>query len=214
MFSKKLVALTCAVFMVGLLVGLLSFRNDFASFKSVSVESDIVHAYFKVYNVSQDSGIGYGKLVSYVVVLNITNPSDTTLRLSWLTMALAENGTRTGTSVSLNSFLRYQRDFSETTMDNYWYPHTSRLVAFSQTGFMPDGGLNFLNGQKSALFYSDASCVATEGRGSGSAIIFKELQLNNVSQGEFVYGTTFRPGAYFFFDDDSIDLSYGSIPMR
>jgi hypothetical protein len=213
-FSKKLALLTCIVFVVGLLIGVLSFRNDFSSFKSVSVESDIVQAYFKVYNVSQDSGIGFAKMVSYVVVLNVTNPSDITLRFSSLTMALAQNGTKTGTGVSLNGFLHYQRDFSETIMDNYLYPHTSRLVAFSQTGSMPQIGIDFLDHQHNALFYADLYCAATEGRGGGNVIIFKQLPLNTLSQDEFAYGKTFAPGNYFFFDDDSLSLSFSNGQVR
>ncbi len=214
MFRKKLIALICIVFAIGLLSGVLAFRNDLTSYKSVPLESDIVQAYFKVYNVTQDSGIGFGKMVSYVIVLNITNPSDTVVSLSSLRMALAQSGTRTRSSVSLNSIFSYERDFSDRNTDHFIYPHTSRLIPFSQTGFMPEIGLDFLNQQHNALFYADLSCVSTEGRGGGDAIIFKQIPLNTVSPDEFVYGTTFSAGNYFFFNDYNLGISFSGGQIR
>ncbi len=208
MFSKKLIALICIMFVVGLLIGVVSFRNDLISYKSIPIESNIVQAYFKVYNVTQDSGIGFGKMVSYVVVLNITNPSDNLVSLSSVTLALAQNGTRNGNSVNLNSILNYQRDFSERNTDHFVYPHTSRLIPFSQTGFMPEVGLNFLNQQHTALFYAYVSCVGLDGHGSGDAIIFKQLSLTALSQDEFMYGTTFSAGNFFFFNDYDLGISF------
>ncbi len=214
MFGKKLIVLISIVFAVGLLVGIVSFRNDLSSFKSFQVESDIVQAYFKVYNVTQDSGVGFGKMVSYVVVLNITNPSDSVVSLSSLRMALAQNGTRTGSSVSLNSIFSYERDFSDRNTDHFIYPHSSRLIPFSQTGFMPEIGLDFLNQQHEALFYADLSCSSTEWRGGGEAIIFKQIPLNTVSSDEFVYGTTFSEGNYFFFNDYNLGISFSGGQIR
>jgi len=208
MFSKRLVALVCVVFVIGLLIGVVSFSSDLTSYKSLPIEANIVQAYFKVYNVTQDSGVGFEKMVSYVVILNITNPSDYTVSLSTVRLALAQNGSRNEKSVSLNSFLNYERDFSQKNTDSFIYPHSSRLMPFSQTGFMPEVGLDFLNQQHNALFYADVSCVALEGRGGGNVIIFKQLSLNSVSQDEFVYGTTFSAGNYFFFNDYSLGLSF------
>ncbi len=214
MFGKKLIAFICVVFVIGLLVGVLSFRNDLSSYKLVPVESNIVQAYFKVYNVSQDSGIAFGKMVSYVIVLNVTNLSDNSVRLSTLDMSVAQNGSKNGTSVNLNSLLNYQRDFSETNTDNFLYPHTSRLLAFSQTGFMPQIGLDFLNQQHTALFFAHIYCAALDERGGGSKIIYEQLPLNVVGQDEFAYGMMFNPGNYFSFDDDSLGVSFSSGQIR
>lgn len=214
MFSKRLVALICIVFAIGLLIGVVSFSNDLSSYTPLPIESNIVQAYFKVYNVTQDSGIGFGKMVSYVIVLNITNPLDSSVSLSSVRMALAQDGARNGNSVNLNSLLNYERDFSQKNTDSFIDAHTSRLVPFSQTGFMPERGLDFLNQQHSALFYADVSCVALDGGAGGNFIVFKQLPLNQISQDEFVYGTMFSAGNYFFFNDYSLGLSFSGAQER
>jgi hypothetical protein len=77
MYRKSLIASVCAILIAGLLIGIIFFQNHTStSTVNEGVQADVVHAYIKVYDVNQDSGIGYGKLASYVVVLNITNPLD------------------------------------------------------------------------------------------------------------------------------------------
>jgi hypothetical protein len=124
-------------------------------------------------------------------------------------MSIAENGSKNGTAVQLNSILDSQRDFSSSNTEYFWAPHTSKIVAFSQTGFMPERGLEVLN-QRNILIYADVSGVVVDGKGGGSAMIFEYLQMNDLGNEEFVYGTTFGSGNYFFFDDYSIDLSFGN----
>lgn len=214
-YRKLLIASACTILIAGLLIGIVLLQNNFFPPTTNTIQADVVHTYIKVYNVSQDSGIGYGKLASYVIVLNITNPLDNKWRLSGLTMSIAENGSKNGTSVELSSILNSQRDFSNSNTEYYWEPHTSKLVAFSQTGFMPEQGLEILN-RKNILLYADVSGVVIDGKGDdspmigGSAMIFEYLQMNNLGNEEFVNGTTFGPGNYFFFDDYSIDLSFGN----
>lgn len=208
MFRKLLVASVSAIIIAGFLIGIFLAQNNTSLSTANEVQADVVHAYIKVFDVNQNSGIGYGKLASYVVVLNITNQLDSKWRLSGLTMSIAENGSKNGTSVQLSSILNSQRDFSDHNTEYYWEPHTSKLVAFSQTGFMPERGLEVLN--RNILLYADVSGAVVDGKGGSSAMIFEYLPMNNLGNEEFVYGSTFGPGNYFFFDDYSIDLSFGN----
>jgi hypothetical protein len=198
MTQKKLIVLTWIFFIVGLLVGLIAFQNDLASrqWKSYPVEAEIVHAYFKVFNVTEDSGIGYATMISYVFVLNITNLSDTTLRLSKFRLDCA-------------SVFYYLQDFSDQVSDYFFSPHTSRLVGFSQTGGTSELGLKELELRNLVLVgYIDFS--PTEGRGGGGGSVSRQLPLEKISQDEFVYGTTFKAGSYFFFSNENIMLSFGN----
>ncbi len=198
MMQKKLIVLTCVLFVAGLLVGLIVFQSDFASrqWKSYPVEANIVHAYFKVFNVTEDSGIGYATMVSYVFVLNITNLSDTTLRLSRFTLSCA-------------SVFHYTRDFSDQVSDYFFSPHASRLAGFSQTGGTSKLGLEELE-LRNLVVYGGVMFLAIEERGGGTALISTQLPLEKISQDEFVYGTTFKEGSYFFFSNENIRLNFGN----
>jgi len=73
----------CIVFTVELMVGSLALKPDLSDrqYKVYPIKVDIVHAYFKIYNASADSGLRNNIMASYVLALNITNPTDMTLRL-------------------------------------------------------------------------------------------------------------------------------------
>ena len=195
MANKLLVVLICVVFILGLIVGLRVLQNDFpAPRQTIPVEADLVHAYFKVYNVSAGSGVGSSRLVSYVVILNITNPSDTPLRLSEVRI--------------LSSMVDYHRDFGNSN-DNYWSAHSSRQVAFSQTG--PLSGTDALKFGR-LDFIATVGLAVTEGRGGGSTIISKNsLPLTNIGEGEYIYGSTFGKGTYFDFNDEGISIGHSSV---
>lgn len=196
MANKVLVVLICVVFILGLVVGLRVLQSDFpAPRQNVPIEADLVHAYFKIYNVSAESGVGSASLVSYVVILNITNPTDTPLRLSEVMI--------------ISSIVDYHRDFGISN-DYYWSAHSSRQVAFSQTG--PLSGTDALKFGRFD-FIATVGLTVTEGRGGGSTIISKNsLPLTNIGQGEYIYGSTYGKGNYFDFDDEGISI--GQLNLR
>jgi hypothetical protein len=196
---KKYIVLACVLFISGQLIGLIAFQNDFTSrqWTSYPVEADIVHAYFKVFNVTPSSGIGYSTMISYVIVLNITNLSDATLKLSEFRLDCA-------------SVFNYQRDFSGDVSDYFFSPHSSRLVGFSQTGGMSGLGLEELEKRNLVLVgYVDLSPI--EGKGGGGGGISRQLPLEKISGDEFVYSTTFNENSYFFFSNENIKLSYENL---
>ena len=195
MANKVLVVLVCVVLILGLIVGLRVLQSDFPTPRqTVPIEANLIHAYFKIYNVSAGSGVGSSSLVSYVVILNITNPSDTPLRLSEVRI--------------LSSIVDYHRDFG-TSNDYYWSAHSSRQVAFSQTG--PLSGTDSLKFGRFD-FIATVGLMVTEGRGGGSTVISENsLPLKTIGQDEYVYGSTFGNGTYFDFDDQGISIGHSSV---
>jgi hypothetical protein len=193
--NKVLVVLVCVVFILGLIVGLRVLQSDFPTPRqTVPIEANLIHAYFKIYNVSAGSGVGSSSLVSYVVILNITNPSDTPLRLSEVRI--------------LSSIVDYHRDFG-TSNDYYWSAHSSRQVAFSQTGPL-SGTDSFKFGRFD--FIATVGLMVTQGRGGGSTVISENsLPLKTIGQDEYVYGSTFGNGTYFDFDDQGISIGHSSV---
>ena len=199
MLNKKFIALVCIALAAGLLIGLISFRGYFISSReyiSYPVEFEIVHAYFKVFNVTRDSGIGYSRMVSYVIVLNITNLSDAALTLGELQLS--------------SGLFHYVQYFSDHVSENVFYPHTSRFAAFSQTGSISAEGRQALEWQTLdygiILYFS-----ATEGRGGAGGAFSRQMSLKKISQDEFVYGSTFKPGSYLFFNNEGINIGTGTV---
>ena len=132
MYSKKFIVLIFLAIISGLLVGLLSFRDEFeVSAPKFYAEVNIIHAYFQVLNVSRDSGIGPERMVSYVIVLNITNPTEEIFEIRELWMWFGNREESWNTVSFTNNVVSYYNDFESGHSDYYWHPGDSRLVAFS-----------------------------------------------------------------------------------
>ena len=90
--------------------------------------------------------------------------------------------------------------------DYYWSAHSSRLVAFSQTGPLSDPDALKFNRMN---FIATVGLMATTGKDSGSTIIQKTgLLLTGISEDEYVYGTSFGNGYKFGFNDEGISIGF------
>ncbi len=210
--NRTFIVLVCIALAVGLLIGFASFQGDLtrSTYQSYPTEADLLQAYFHVFNASQASGANYGKMAAYILVFNITNPSDQTLLIHRLRVTLAENGSRDGLSFSFSGgTIDLSRDFAGDNMDNFWYPHTSRIVAFSATVGLTNLDMNIFESGK-GVFFSNLSMALEEGRGGGSAIIYKDITLQSLGNDEYVYGDMFGPGHYYSFSDESISTGWES----
>lgn len=202
MLNKKFIALVCLALATGLVVGLVSFRDEFEVWSSYTAEVDVVHVYFHVLNVSQDSGIGFERIVAYIVVLNITNPTGKIFELRELRMSFGANES--------NLVMSYYRDFESGHSDYYWQPGSSRLVAFSATSGIADWGMKVLNSHE-GYFSVDLLTGGLGEQGNVRATSSKKLQLKALGDNEFVYGTEFKAGNYFVFLGDPLDIiEYGN----
>ena len=158
MVNKKLVAFASIVFVVGLVLGTVALRPDFSSnqYKTYPIQAEIVHAYFKTYNTSADSGLSNTMMVSYVFVLNVTNLSDTKLSISQVLLDCA-------------NLFHYTLDYRQGSNDYWFYPHTSRLIAVSQTSGLNSLGLEMLESKGGPVFILAVGLSPSEGRGGGSS---------------------------------------------
>lgn len=195
MMRIKLIAVLFAGLLIGLSIGFLSFQSDFSANTTYPIEVSLVQAYFKVYNTTTESGVGYNTLASYVIVLNVTNPSNTKLRLT--NVQIDEN----------NHIFSYWRDFSKN--NDYWFdPDTSRLIAFAQTSGLT--GLANDAFQSHNLFYTlSASFLPVDGHGHAGIVTDGTMQLRNTGTDEYVYGQIFKDGSYFKFINENGNIDVG-----
>jgi hypothetical protein len=195
MVNKKIVTLTCIVFVVGLLIGLVSLNADITriSDKEYPVEVNLVSAYFKVFNTSADSGIAYKNLLSYILVLNVTNPSDTTLRLSDIQIRTY------GTNI-----FSYERNFPAINTYNF-NSNSSNLIAFSQTTGLDALSVEPFHFSSFMIGCSvSASFTPVQGGGRGGDINSADITVTRISEDEFVYGTFNQTSVVFQSNDGLI----------
>jgi hypothetical protein len=209
-YSKRFIVLLCLALVSGLLVGLLPFRDEFeVSAPKFYAEVNIVHAYFQVLNVSRDSGVFSERMVSYVIVLNITNPTEKIFEIRELWMWFGNREEAPFHTVSFtNLVVSYYNDFESGHSIYYWHPSESRLVAFSMTEAIDDGGLELLKSHEGD--FELHLCTAGLGEQTTSAYesstISQKLQLKTLNDNEFVYGDYFNADRQFGFDSRSLDI--------
>ena len=189
---------------VGLLVGLVSFSNDFFLPKTydVSVTADLIHAYIHLFNVSQNSGIGFNQMATYVFVFNVTNHSNSKLLLEELLTELAVNGSQEGTGYSLSGLAIAYQDFSESAPDGDLQPYESKLIGVVGTCSIENPGMNVFAEDK-GYFLGNLYYSAAQGRGGARNIVFKQISLQSISTDEYLYGGTFEPGDYVYFSNSA-----------
>ena len=209
MYSKRFIILICLALVSGLLVGLLSFRDEFeVAAPEFYAEVNIIHAYFQVLNVSRDSGIFSERMVSSVVVLNITNPTETIFEIRELWMRFGNREESWNTVSFTNIVVSYYNDFESGHSIYSWHPGESRIVAFSLTNAVEDGGIKILNAHEIDVSLD----LYTAGLGEPptpdymASRISQELQLKALNNNEFVYGDYFNADVQFGFDSKYIDI--------
>lgn len=204
--NKQFTILATFALLAGLLVGIVPFRNEFSVSQSYPLEVDVVYAYFRTFKVSEyASGLRNQDLVAYVFVLNVTNPTSEIIIIKFLEIHFAETACRFyGGGVEMrNTAVNYQREFYG-SMDYFWYPNSSRIVAFSGTGELSNLGMAVLNARR-GYFYASLGGATEKGHAEGS--IIKMVLLDNPSIGEFVYNSVFKENERFHFSNYDIDIS-------
>jgi hypothetical protein len=209
--NKKVLVLVVVAIAV---VQSVAFGLAFSEFSELpqedySIEGELVYAYLKTYTVSEDvDGIGNRKLVSYVLVLNITNPNDVPVYLKRAQVDLMENAVQVGTSVSgTNSIIRYTSSLPDNDFSYYWAPHSSRFVAFTATGELSGMALDALQLGKGYFLVKVDGRTETDSHVGGD-LNLEEVPLEVMDNDEYVFNTAFRDNYRFRFWNDDINLAY------
>lgn len=181
------IVFTCIMFIAGLSVGSVFFIGELQPNTTYPIEGRIVYAYFKVSNMSLDSGIGYEKILSYVIVANITNISDATLRI---TQARIDE---------INHIISYRSDFTDNE-DYLFDPNSSRLIAFSKVSGLSGLSLEAFEGSNQLTTTLAVSFSPTEGKGHGGVLSKTSFTLRSISADEYVYSEVNQTSYYLFGD--------------
>jgi hypothetical protein len=190
--------LSCSVFILGLMLSGTFLSADLTPYESFPVNVEIVQIYAKIFNVSASSGIGYDHICSYILILNISNPSESTLKLNQVRIF-----------GDPNNGINYRRDFSEQNTENSVPSNCSRLIALSSLYCIDDTGSGKIITRTWLLTgYLQFSADKTR---SGAHFSFtdNEFKLNRIGDNEYRYGTTFNESSYFVIRDDSINPIFG-----
>jgi hypothetical protein len=209
--QKRIIGLIVAVLVI-LLIG--AFNSAYPTVRvnqeEMVIDGDVIFAYLKTYNVSDAvGGLGSKTLVSYVLVLNITNPNSETIHLTNVLVTLFESAVKEGASVSgTTEIIRYERSIGDNERPSYTgSPNSSKLMAFTATGELDNLDIQALNGGEVFLL------VYLNGRTQAdvhisSELNLKKLSLDIVSETEYQYNTAFLKAHMFSFRNDDPNIKY------
>lgn len=208
MVSKKnFIALSSFALTAGLLVGVVPLYPEFSRLNTYAIKVDVVYAYFKTFSVSSGTpGLSSMPMVSYVILLNISNPTREIVRVKDLKIDFSQNASAIGNHTLMsNGIIRYARTFADHRMEYYWYPNSTRLVAFTATGEISTGGLNALKEGRGYFLITLAG--RTEADAPASDSMLKMVTLETINDEEYVYNTVFEENYRFHFTNDELDIS-------
>lgn len=171
------------------------------------VYGDVVFAYFKTYSVSSNvSGLGSKHLISYVLVLNVTNPNNKTISLCNSLISLYDSAVKEGNSISGETeIIRNQRNFANNDMSYHFYPRSSKLVSLTATGEIDDFELKALKTEQ--MYFMVHLTGQTEADNHvNSELKLKKVALKKVSETEYLYNTAFMNSHIFSFRNDTPNI--------
>ncbi len=183
-------------------IGFISSSQE--NSESSSLQADVVYAYLKTYNVSENvSGLCSGKLVSYVLVLNIRNPTDKDVYIQDVTVYLAGAASKVDLSVEwTNETFGIKHTFNE-AKPLLITKNSERLVPFTATDELSNLGLEPLK-QRKGYFITSVT-----GDSGGAGLALKEVTLEAVNESEYVYNTAFT-NERFRFSNENLIIEFDS----
>ncbi|MCJ7634976.1 hypothetical protein MUP77_21625 [Candidatus Bathyarchaeota archaeon] len=207
---RRIVLFGVLALLLGSLVAALALRQDFSLLEKYEVKADIVYVYLKLLETGENaSGLWRMPMVSYIVVLNVTNPTDRTVRMTDVDFALAElvETGEHGASIS-NPIVRFYRYLPQDHISYFWYPKNSKLVVFSGVREFTSYGNQEL--MQTAIFDSllEIGGRTSEGAYSSSSYVTKRIQLVVVDPYEYVYNTMPGTPRFHYGDDGAEEISF------
>jgi len=208
--NKKIVGSVVILVTILLIISVVNspFSVD-CNDKNYLLNSEIVFAYFKPYETSRNSTVfSSNTLISYVFVLNVTNPNNETVLLDNLLVAFHDFAVKDRNSVSgTTEIIRYCDTFGSNDLDYLLPSKSSRLMAF--TGTSEISSLE-LTGIKNGTIFSSMTMNGNvkENAHVGTGLLFKEMSFDMIHESEWIYNTVFPADQQFSFRNDSPTVAY------
>jgi len=239
--STKLILGSVVALMLGLAVASPILVSNLALTTKVQIEVDVVYAYFGVQDFSSSiTGLWRNHsdpwehtllIVSYFIVLNVTNPSDDLALIGEFEVSaapeiLVHNGTDLIGSEKLaqmitvspidtegfgvtkeNPILTDLRDLSRfyPGWSQYWPPNTSRLIGL--TGMVEVSNIAAYDALRSGTIYlyGEAKGKPYEGGSSSTGFSLKHVQLQIIGK-EYMYNAVLSENQILRMESNGIDV--------
>jgi len=203
MLRKSFILYSVIALSLGAFVAAVPLRSNFSVLNKYDVQVDVVYVYLRAYNVTEEApGLGCLTMVSYVVVLNITNLTDQMIEMRDITVSVAKTVIPKANGVTIyDSVVSLYRYLPQDDFTYFWQPGVSRLLVLTGVRETSDY-YSSLSDLKSAL---EVEGRTEEGAFATSHWVIKPVKLEVLSPGERVYDTIF--GTHLFdFTDDGVGL--------
>lgn len=190
-FSKTFAGLSMLALMLGVSIGAFALSQNFALLKQHRTESDLGYAYFKILDVSRNASSSLDEtLVSYIFIVNITNPTSEIVKIWDIGIRFERNVTiyvekEHLLASSPSGIISLSRSFPREDTQYSVSPNSSKLFALTGVVAVPQTGLTALQ-QANTSVTLDLWGRTTGGAYVTSSII-KQVQLSILSSQEYVY---------------------------
>lgn len=184
-------ALGIAVLLLGSVVGTVSLQSNFALLEKYQINAEINYVFFNIGGANSTiSSLEHLDLLTYIMILNITNPSNKTILLQDAQIDIATNVNASYSGVTItDSLVSCYRYFSQNDTSYMIQPHASKLLLFS--GVIETNPKLFGSslGTSPVSYYVDVQGHSLEGGYASTTPSSKTIQLTIVNQTEYVYST-------------------------
>jgi hypothetical protein len=161
-----------------------------------SILVNVAYAYLKTYIVNENvTGLANKTLVSYILVLNITNPTSSNINIDSIRVVLAGTAFKIDQSAEWrNEILNIKRVFNDA--QPLQIGREPMLITVTGTGELSTLGMQSLR-QKEGYFV-----VATSYASNAGSLILEKVSFDLKSENEYVYNTVFENDYQFDFRND------------
>jgi hypothetical protein len=217
LISGSLVAL-----ILGLSVAYPLFVSDFPTLSKVDLTVDIAYFFIQplkaesnltglawnnsTVDVTYSGGVPGGRLkadgllVTYLLVLNVTNNSDESARVRDFRTIMGPSISvgSSGSVTAINPIITDSKQFSIYD-NNFWNPHSYRLIGLSGVAGVHEAPYATLNSSTTFLYATAEGQIENSGSGQfADDYSFKQVQLQTVGDG-YLYNTLLKENQILLF---------------
>ncbi len=203
---RSFVPFSAIALILGITFAAVPLQSNFQLLNKYQFNADIVYIYVKIFDVGSNvTGLLHDQMLTYLVVANVTNPTDQTIKMRDIRVIFGIGGAFVGGGMFWG--VDTYRYFPQGDFSYFWQPGHSIIVTLS--GMMLTNikelqthwtGPSFTAGSSIELTGFTDVGVNAVGAYATSGIVSKQLSIAVVNGDEYVYNA--MSGApRFFFDD-------------